>query len=418
MALAGTSAERSFHTGDLVEIPDVLNDPAAPTVLRRHAERAGTNFANLSAPLIWEGRGIGILSMQRTEVGPFRPSERALLKTFADQAVIAIQNARLFNETQVALHKVEERTGELTESLEYQTAVSDVLRVISESPTDVMPVFEAILDCTMWLFEGPASSIFTFDGRMVHLAATRNWTPDALEAARTLWPAPPDPHQMNGRVILERRAVTNDDAWADPHYDRTLASTGNRRRMICAPMLKDGVPIGAISTAWPEPGETPQRQIDLLQLFADQAVIAIENVRLINETREALERQTATADILKVIASSPADVQPVFDAIVHSARQLVGGLSATLVRRIGDSVHLAAFTPTAEEGDEALKRYFPTPVTSDYVYQPLTSGEPLLAGGRRGRTPRSPMRCAYSHTAGDGAARPTCRWCMKACPSA
>jgi signal transduction histidine kinase/DNA-binding response OmpR family regulator len=378
MPLAGTSAERSFRTGDLVEIADVLNDPAAPSVLRRNAETAGTNFANLSAPLVWEGRGIGILSMQRTEIGPFRPSERALLKTFADQAVIAIQNGRLFNETQVALHKVEERTAELTESLEYQTAVSDVLRVISESPTDVMPVFEAILDCTMWLFEGPTSAIFTFDGQLVHLAATRNWSPEALESARKVWPAPPDPHQMNGRVILERRALTHDDAWADPDYDRTLASTGNRRRMICAPMLKDGVPIGAISTAWPEPGKTPQRQIDLLKMFADQAVIAIENVRMFNETNEALERQTATADILKVIASSPADVQPVFAAIVHSARQLVSGLSATLLRRVGDSVHLAAFTPTTAEGDEALRRYFPAPVSSDYFYQPLTSGEPLL----------------------------------------
>ena len=362
MSLAGTSAERSFHTGDLVEIPDVLNDPAAPTVLRRHAERAGMSFANLSAPLIWEGRGIGILSMQRSEVGPFRPSERALLKTFADQAVIAIQNARLFNETQVALHKVEVRTAELTESLEYQTAVSDVLRVISESPTDVMPVFEAILDCTMWLFEGPTSAIFTFDGHLVHLAATRNWSPQALESARAVWPAPPDPHQMNGRVILERRAVTNDDAWADPHYDRTLASTGNRRRMICAPMLKDGVPIGAISTAWPEPGETPQRQIDLLKMFADQAVIAIENVRLINETREALERQTATADILAVISSSPTDVQPVFQAIAEHARLLCKAQVGATSYLEGDMVHLASVRGRSAETEAAMRSLFPVAI--------------------------------------------------------
>jgi signal transduction histidine kinase/DNA-binding response OmpR family regulator len=360
MPISGTSAELSFRTGDLVEFADVLDDRAAPLVLRRNAELAGTSFANLSAPLIWEGRGIGILSMQRTKVGPFRPGERALLKTFADQAVIAIQNAQLFNETQAALNKVEVRTAELTESLEYQTAVSDVLRVISESRTDVMPVFEAILDCTMWLFEGPASAIFSYDGRMVHLAATRNWSPEALEAARTVWPAPPDPHQLNGRVILERRPLSIEDAWSDPTYDRRLANSGNRRRMICAPMLKDGVPVGAITTAWPAPGETPQRQIDLLQLFADQAVLAIENVRLIHETREALERQTATADVLQVISESMENAQPVFDKILESCQRLFSGTQLG-ISLIGDDglVHLGAHRGSARE---TLERFYPRPI--------------------------------------------------------
>ena len=360
MSLAGTTAELSFRTGELTEFPDVLADPDAPPVLRRSAELAGFSFANLSAPLLWEGRGIGLLSMQRTKVGAFRPAVRALLKTFADQAVIAIRNAQLFNETQAALDKVEERTTELTESLEYQTAVSDVLRVISESPTDVMPVFEAILDCTMWLFEGPTSAIFSFDGRLVHLTATRNWSSQALEAARAVWPAPPDPHQMNGRVILERRALSNDDAWADPNYDRTLANSGNRRRMICAPMLKDGVPIGAISTAWPEPGKTPQRQIDLLKMFADQAVIAIENVRLINETREALERQTATADVLQVISESMEDAQPVFDKILESCQRLFSGIQLG-ISLVGDDglMHLGAHRGSARE---VLEGFYPRPI--------------------------------------------------------
>ena len=193
MALAGTSAEVSFRTGDLVEFADVLADPAAPVVLRRNAELAGSSYANLAAPLIWEGRGIGILSMQRTELGPVsRPSERALLKTFADQAVIAIQNARLFNETQVALHKVEERTAELTESLDYQTAVSDVLRAISESPDRRAPVFEAILDCTCGCSKARPPPIFRFDGRRSSWRRPQLVRREALEAARTVWPAPPD----------------------------------------------------------------------------------------------------------------------------------------------------------------------------------------------------------------------------------
>ncbi|MGO4391542.1 GAF domain-containing protein [Variovorax sp. M-6] len=376
MPLAGTSAELSFQTGDLVEFADVLNDPAAPLALRRNAELAGMSYANLAAPLIWEGRGIGILSMQRTKVGPFRPSERALLKTFADQAVIAIQNARLFNDTQVALHKVEERTAELTESLEYQTAVSDVLRVISESPTDVMPVFEAILDCTMWLFEGPASAIFSFDGRLVHLAATRNWSSDALEAARTVWPAPPDPRQMNGRAILERRALSTDDAWSDPDYDRRLANSGNRRRVICAPMLKDGVPIGAITTAWPEPGKTPQRQIDLLQLFADQAVLAIENVRLIHETREALEQRTASADVLQVISSSVADTAPVFDKILESCAHLFRS-SELGILTIDEESRLLRSAAYRGDAAPAVARIFPLPLRDEPVQRAIRENRVL-----------------------------------------
>ncbi|WP_158100915.1 GAF domain-containing protein [Variovorax sp. JS1663] len=359
MPLAGTSAEAAFRTGELLEIADVLNDPAAPLVLRLNAARVGASFANLAAPLMWEGRGIGILSMQRAEVGPFRPGERALLKTFAEQAVIAIQNERLFSEAQTALHKVEERTAELTESLEYQTAVSDVLRAISESPTDVMPVFEAILDCTMWLFEGPTAAVFTFDGRLVHLAATRNWSAEALEAARTVWPAPPDRRQMNGRAILERKAQSHDDAWADPDYDRVLANSGNRRRIIAAPMLKDGVPIGAITAAWPDPGTTPQRQIDLLQLFADQAVLAIENVRLIDETRDALERQTATADVLQVIGESMENPQPVFDKILERCRHLFAGMEMGISLVRDGMVHLAAHSGVARE---ALASFYPRPV--------------------------------------------------------
>ncbi|HEY2254509.1 MAG TPA: GAF domain-containing protein, partial [Variovorax sp.] len=360
MELAGTSAERSFQSGDLVEFSDVLNDAEAPPALRLNAQLAGTSFANLAAPLIWQGRGIGVLSMQRAELGPFRPGERALLKTFAEQAVIAIQNARLFSETQAALHKVEERTAELTESLEYQTAVSDILRAISESPTDVKPVFEAILDCTMWLFEGPMAAIFSFDGRLVHLEATRNWTAEALEAARGAWPAPPDPRHMNGRAILERRALCNEDAWADPSYDRTMASTGSRRRMIAAPMLKDGVPIGAITTAWPEPGKSPQRQIDLLQLFADQAVIAIENVRLIHETRETLERQTATSEVLQVISESMENAQPVFDKILESCQRLFSGtqLGISVIGADG-LMRLGAHRGSARE---MLERSYPRPV--------------------------------------------------------
>ena len=227
--------------------------------------------------------------------------------------------------------KVEERTAEVTEALEYQTAISDVLRVISESQTDVAPVFRAIMDSARRLFGAPISAVFRYDGQLVHLVATSGWSDEAIEDARRHYPAPPHLQMMSGRLILSGLPQFEIDTRADPDYDPETARIGSWRRMIGAPMLKDGACLGAIVIAWPDPGMTPQRQSDLLKTFADQAVIALENVRLINETREALERQTATAEILRVISGSVTDVQPVFDAIVHSCQRLFGGLSVNLL---------------------------------------------------------------------------------------
>jgi signal transduction histidine kinase len=238
--------------------------------------------------------------------------------------------------------KVEQRTAEVTEALDYQTAISDVLRVISESPTDVAPVFEAILDSASRLFDGPLSAVFRYDGKLVHMVATRNWTAAAIEDARRLYPKPPNPQMMSGRAILMGRVVIERDTLADPDYDHSLAQHGHWRRMLGAPLLKDGAPVGAIVLAWPDPGDTPPRQVELLKTFADQAVIAIENVRLINETKEALEQQTATADILRVISGSITDTQPVFDAIVGSCQRLFGGMAVNLLLVSGATLERVA----------------------------------------------------------------------------
>ncbi|MCY7306370.1 MAG: GAF domain-containing protein [Rhodoferax sp.] len=233
--------------------------------------------------------------------------------------------------------KVEARTEELTVSLEYQTAISEVLRVISESKTDVAPVFEAILESATRLFGRPVAAVFRFDGRLVHLVATRYWPAEAVEDARRLYPAPPNLQMMSGRVILSSKVQIQEDALQDPDYDAVTARSGHWRRMLGAPLLKDGQPIGAIVIAWPEPGATPQRQQDLLKTFADQAVIAIENVRLINETKEALEQQTATAEVLRVISNSVSDTAPVFDKILDSCERLFSssGLGIYLVDDAG-----------------------------------------------------------------------------------
>ncbi len=181
--------------------------------------------------------------------------------------------------------KVEERTAEVRQALEYQTAISDVLRVISESPTDVTPVFEAIMDSATRLFGVSIAAVFRYDGSQVHMIATKGWSEAALQDADRLYPAPPNPEMISGRVILSGQAQTIADTFADAAYDQTTAHVGHWRRMMAAPLLKDGAVVGVLVMAWATPGEVHRHELDLLKTFADQAVIAIENVRLINETR-------------------------------------------------------------------------------------------------------------------------------------
>ncbi len=283
----------------------------------------------LSAPLLKDGEAIGVISLAWPEPGETPTRQADLLKTFADQAVIAIENVRLLNETR--------------DALEQQTAISEVLRVISATTTDIEPVFGAIMDSAMRLFGAPIAAVFRYDGQLVHLVATRGWSVASIEDAKRLYPAAPNPHMSSGRAILSGQTQTLFDTLDDPEYDSTAAQLGQWRRMIAAPMMKDGRALGVVTVAWPDPGPTPKRQTDLMQTFADQAVIAIENVRLISETREALEQQTATAEVLQVISSSVADATPVFDKILASCRRLFAGdeLGATLVGDDGQ-LHLAA----------------------------------------------------------------------------
>ena len=259
--------------------------------------------------------------------------------------------------------KVEQRTRELSEALDYQVAISDVLRVISQSPNDVAPVFEAILDCATRLFGSAVAAVYRYRDGLVELVATRNWPDEAVELAHSIYPAPPGKALLAGRVILSAQAFSVDDALIDPSYNQAFAQAGAWRRVAGAPMLKDGAPIGAILVGWPEAGETPQRQIDLFKTFADQAVIAIENVRLMNETKEALEQQTATAEILRVISSSPTDVQPVFDAIAERAMVLCGGSMGAATRFDGKLLHLVSYRRTAAQGEAAMRAEFPMPIS-------------------------------------------------------
>src|SRR5262249_50002951 len=260
-----------------------------------------------------------------------------------DQAVIAIENVRLFAE-------LEGRNRDLT-------ATSEILRVISSSPADVQPVFDTMAANALRLCDATLSGIFTFDGELIHLVALDQFSPEGADALRAAFPTPPGRGSNTARAILTRHVAHIPDVHEDPEYLlQGLAQTADYRSNLSVPMLREGYPIGALTVAKAEPGPFSGKQIELLKTFADQAVIAIENVRLFTELQEknralteahatvteSLEQQTATSEILRVISQSPTDVQPVFDTIVESVVQLCDGVSATVYRFDGHLIHLVA----------------------------------------------------------------------------
>jgi GAF domain-containing protein len=319
-------------------------------------------------PLLRKGEGIGVIVVTREIAGPYHEKEISLLQSFADQAVIAIENVRLFNETK--------------EALEQQTATAEILNAISHSPTDVQPVFEAIVRSGVRLFKDAAVAVTRPDGDKFRLMAIAEHDPEQAARWAAAYPTPVDRAYMHGAAILDCTMVEMEDALREgapfPEGRRKFAMTGYRA-MTVMPMVRDGVCIGTVSVVRVAPGPLSEKQKALLRTFADQAVIAIENVRLFNETKEALERQTATADILKVISSSPTDVQPVYDAIVASALRLMGARSAVLSRLTDDRLHLAAYTTVHPEADESLKALFPIDVRSSMASaQAIQSGSPQM----------------------------------------
>ncbi|NRF69355.1 GAF domain-containing protein [Aquincola sp. S2] len=281
-------------------------------------------------------RPIRVLDAGAQRIGAGELDQRIDVRTGDELQALAEQfnrmSARLAESYAGLERQVDARTAELREALEHQTAIGGVLRVISESPGDAMPVFESILDRAIRLFGSSTAAMFRYDGTQLHLAAHRNWTPQVIEHMRQRFPMAPDPALMSGRVILGGRVVVVEDAWADDAFDSASSRLGGWRRLLGAPLLKDGAPIGAIVVAWNEPGPVPPRQVELVQTFADQAVIAIENVRLFLETRDALERQTATAEVLKLISRTSFDLDAVLATLLESATRLCDAEGAVLFR--------------------------------------------------------------------------------------
>jgi GAF domain-containing protein len=349
---------RVIATGKNLHVPD-WSAVELPEYERMVHQTLGINSA-LYLPLLRKGKCIGVLGIAGRRAGVFGESEIALAESFRDQALIAIENARLFNETK--------------DALERQTATADILKVIASSPSDVQPVFEAIASSANRLVDALSTTVFRLEEGVMHLRAFTTTNPEADATLNTMFPAPLSNFSW-GEAISKGGIYRVVDTDQEIGGMRELARLRGYRSMLFVPLLRDGMPIGLIAVTRVEPGPFVEHHVQLLQTFADQAVIAIENTRLFNETKEALERQTATADILKVIASSPSDVQPVFEAIATSANRLIGGFSGTVWRIIDGALHLVAFTPTTADADEILKASFPAPVANFPLLEVVYEGK-------------------------------------------
>ena len=329
---------------------DQLIESEYPEMLETRRQIVARTF--LAVPLIREGVALGVIHFRRLEVRPFSDKQIALIKTFADQAVIAIENVRLFKELQ-------DRNRDLSEALEQQTATSEILGAISSSPADLQPVFETILANATRLCGTQNAALFRFDGEFLRFAVGHNLDPENM-ARMENYSVRPGTETASRRAALERRTIHVPDVVAAAGFDAYQTDTyrrENRLSTLAVPLLKEDTLLGVIVTShYNEVRPFTDNQIKLVETFADQAVIALENVRLFNELKESLEQQTATNEILGVIASSPTDLQPVLDIVAKTAARLCDAGDAAIWRTDGDEFWLVAAHGSTPVADSEKRR--------------------------------------------------------------
>jgi two-component system NtrC family sensor kinase len=370
----GTLVARTALELATVHIPDVLLDPEYTW---HEGRKLGGFRAMLGVPLLREQSCIGVMAMTRLTARPFTDRQIELVRVFADQAVIAIENTRLFNEVQT-------KTRDLEESLQQQTATADVLKVISRSAFDLEAVLNTLVESAVRLSGGSLGTIFQRRGELFHLTAAHGYTSE-MQAYGHANPLAPGPGSTVGRTAMTGTVVQIPDVMADPDYTALgYQRVGSFRAMLGIPIMREGKVEGVFSLAKPEPGPFGSRQVELVQTFADQAIIAIENVRLFDEVQartreltEALEQQTATAEVLSVISSSTGNLAPVFDAMLRKAMELCGANFGVLNTYDGKAFSTAAAFGLPSAYD-AYRRKQPLEYGPNTAPARLLQGEPVV----------------------------------------
>ena len=346
----GNPLDRMLRTKKTVHVIDAAAEKGKPPSARLAGARS-----HITVPMIKQNEVVGSISIYRTEVRPFTDKQIELVTNFAAQAAIAIENTRLLNE-------LRQRTDDLSEALEQQTATSEVLSVISSSPGELEPVFQAMLENAVRICEAKFGNLFRFDGRDFQLAAEVGAPPELVEFLRQRWSHKPEPGSLLDRVMQTKQTCHTADIAADA-IPSPGARFGGARSAICVPMLKNDLLVGAIFIYRTEVWPFTDKQIALVQNFAAQAVIAIENTRLLNELRQrtddlskSLEQQTATSEVLSVISSSPGDLGPVFNAMLDNAVRICEAHSGTLALREDDGFRIVALHGAPAAFSEARSR--------------------------------------------------------------
>ena len=362
-----TPIGRAVRTRQIVHVPDLSEDRA---YLEREplavwaVEQANVRTV-LVVPMLKREELVGVFGLEREEVRPFTDKQIALVQNFAAQAVIAIENTRLLNE-------LRQRTDDLTEALEQQTATSQVLSVISSSPGELQPVFNTMLESATRICEAKFGTLFRFDGKAFHAAAYAGAPPEYIESQARRGPFQPRSGSHLERVMLTKQVSYSADNAAEP-VPGLAAKLVGARSIVAVPMLKNEALIGAIIIYRQEVRSFTDKQIALVQNFAAQAVIAIENTRLLNELRqrtndltESLEQQTATSEVLRVISSSPGDLEPVFRAMLENAIRICDAKFGVLYLYEGGKFRSAALANPSPEFEAFLKErgeFVPDPRT-------------------------------------------------------